>query len=377
MPKFPHIVQLCLLFDEAKPLDLAALVGGFVKTGAAAGTPYNIAERTATFFRLYGGTNDVMLTIEFMPGCAHNAAFEWALSSNYMRLLAPDAKERIQRHASHILINVHHGVFGDMGDKMSFMEELGVLAGQTVELFQERLAIAERVAVLIHNTAPVSLVHHVVSNVVVAGPVFTGIATQSLTPHMLQIHPYVYSTEKLPNGTWKYGIKTMGASNFIGREIYMSPSHIVWHEAIEQILVFMRVALHKDGYVIPDGDTVGPQDNTFSYRCTHIPTGQKSDEFDGPLYRLDLLMDRATNFESRDYVKPVRVFDDRTIPSDLKADMGRALPEVEQTLRERREMAEKVGGAFQVRTSIPDPKDEPPAQRGLRRWLPFMRGTRK
>jgi hypothetical protein len=61
----------------------------------------------------------------------------------------------------------------------------------------------------------------------------------------------------------------------------------------------------------------------------------------------------------------------------LKADIGRRLPEFEQKLRSKREMAEKAGGSAHVRTDTVDPKDEPPARRGLSRWLPFMRGERE
>jgi hypothetical protein len=76
-------------------------------------------------------------------------------------------------------------------------------------------------------------------------------------------------------------------------------------------------------------------------------------------------------------VKPVRTYDDRSIPADLKADFGRALPEVTRMIRSKREMAEKAGGSAHVATDIVDPKDEPPARRGLARWLPFMRGKRE
>ena len=374
MARFPHAVQICLLFDQAKPFDLDAMVSGFVKAEASAGNPYNVAERTPLFYRLYDGTNDVMLTVEFMPGRAQDAVFERALSSNYNLLLAPDAKERIQRHTSHVLIGLHHGVFPDMGDKMDFMEQLGVLPGQTVQLFQKRLAIAERVAVLVNDAAPVSLAHHAVFNVLVPGSVFAAVVTQSITPHLLHLHPYVYSTEKHTNGSWKYGLKTSGASYFIDREIHLVPSHIAWPDSVESALVFIRVALLKNGYIIPDGDTCGPPDNSSSYLITHIPAGQKSDDFEGPLYRMELIMHKASNFEATPYVKPVRTFDDRTIPADLKADIGRGLPEFEHTLRARREMAENAGGSFNVRTSTADPKVEPPARRGLARWFPFMRG---
>jgi hypothetical protein len=191
------------------------------------------------------------------------------------------------------------------------------------------------------------------------------------------LHPYVYSTEKHTNGSWKYGFRTTGASYFIDREVHLAPSHLAWPESVENALVFIRLALHKDGYIIPDGDTCGPPDNSSCYLITHIPAGEKSGDFDGPLYRMDLIMHRETNFEVAPYVNPVRTFDDRAIPADLKADIGRRLPEFEQELRSKREMAEKAGGGFYVRTNAVDPKDEPPARRGVSRWLSLMRGKRE
>ncbi len=326
---------------------------------------------------MYDGANDVMLTIELMPCRAQDSVFKQDLAFNFNLLLAPDAADRIKRHKSHILINVHHGVFPDLSANAGLMEKIsGVLPGQTTHLFQKRVAIAEHVAALINEKAPISLVHHVTFNVLVPGDHFARFVQMPI-PHVLHLRPYVYSAERHANGSLMYGYVTMGASFFIDREIYMAPTHIPWLEAITILLDFVHLAMPDIGYIIPDGDTFGPLDESWNFRISHVPTGEKIDDFEGPLYRMDLVMHKATNFEATSYVKPVRTFDDRNIPKDLKADIGRSLPEFEQNVRSKREMAEKAGNILQVRTDIADPKNEPPERRGLARWLPFFRSRGK
>ena len=65
------------------------------------------------------------------------------------------------------------------------------------------------------------------------------------------------------------GVQTFGAAAFIGREIRVRPTEVPWGEAYQHALVFIALAIHKNGYVIPDGDTFGDESQSFSYRVHH------------------------------------------------------------------------------------------------------------
>ncbi len=68
-----------------------------------------------------------------------------------------------------------------------------------------------------------------------------------------------------------------------------------------------------NGYVIPDGDTFGPEDHSLSYRVLH----RDAEAGDVPLYELVPLLYREYGFVSPDYVPRDRVIDIDT-PEDLR-----------------------------------------------------------
>ena len=109
----------------------------------------------------------------------------------------------------------------------------------------------------------------------------------------------------------------------------------------------------------------GTDDNgACSYRVRHIERGEKSGNFDGPLYRLDLLLSREHDFKAADYVEPVRRFTDRNVPKDILAHLGARGGSVVREWRAKRQMAERAGNQFEVRTNRPAaPSDgDPPCE---------------
>ena len=149
--------------------------------------------------------------------------------------------------------------------------------------------------------------------------------------------------------------------HFIGAEVLIEPSELPWAANFETILTFVRVATADKGYVIPDGDTFGPEDHSLSYRVLH----HEAEEGDVPLYELVPLMHREFGFVADDYVPRERVFDDRMPPPDLMPADDDEKMQLANEWREKRALAEGTGGRFEVRSR--DTGTAPPSPRSPNR----------
>jgi hypothetical protein len=94
-----------------------------------------------------------------------------------------------------------------------------------------------------------------------------------------------------------------------------------------------------------------------SYRVRHVEKGEKSGDFEGPLYRLDLLHSHEHDFKAPDFVEPVRRITDRNVPQDIMAQLGARGGSVVREWRAKRQMAEGAGNQFEVKTDRPAPPE--------------------
>jgi hypothetical protein len=199
-----------------------------------------------------------------------------------------------------------------------------------------------------------SLVHWTSSDHLLKGDVFAAL-TPHKVPTLLHVHPLLYRGGKSADGRDQFTITTFGAKYFVGREVHVAANPLPWTDSLGLILSFLNIATMKNGYIIPDGDTFGDDDHSLRCRVRYIPEGAKSDDFDGPLYRLELLVARKFGFVSPDYVPPERTFDDRTVPPDILSDLGRERAPVIEDMRAKRQMVERVGGRLEVSETTPRP----------------------
>ena len=374
MTQFPSNIQSALLFDTAEPLDLEALVRRFMQAEASSGTQYKLVfdTRPGVFYRLFG-TNNVMITVEHMPGPAQLPLFEHTLASAFTRQLTPDARERLARHKSHLLINVHHGpippdAISEFQKKINMKPE-----GHSLDEFKVRLLLCSRLSLLAHQMGHASLVHWTQSGELLRGDMFTKFAAEAI-PSLLHIHPFLFDGGKSADGKQQAQIKTVGVAHFLGREIHVLPNPVPWSVAMQAVLYLMAVAMTKNGYVVHDGDTFGPEDESFVCRVRHISEGSPTGSVKGPLYQLELLHSRAHGYSTSDYIQAPVTFDDRNIPPEALKKLGDERQSTVQEWREKRQIAEAAGIQFQVRTDEPRPEDKP-APAASNRWWPF--GKRK
>jgi hypothetical protein len=356
MAQFPGSIQAALLFDAAQPLDIDALVREFLAAEATTGSHYNLASDTkpGAFYRLFG-SNHVMITVEHVNRQAKLPLFEIALSSPFTNMGTPDARERLARHKSYILVEAHRGPLPPTPQVLSLLDKLGMPAlGHSLAEFRLRTMLCGRLSSMAHRMGNATLVHWTPNDHLMRGDMFATLAAVP-APSLLHIHPFLFDGGESADGRQQVEIRTIGAHHFVGREIHVAATPVPWADVLDGILAFVKVGCLDRGYVVPDGDTFGMDNGAYNYRVRHIEKDEKSGGFEGPLYRLDLLLSQEHDFKAPDFVEPVRRFTDRNVPKDIMAHLGARGGSVLREWRAKRQMAEAAGNQFEVRTDRPAP----------------------
>ena len=361
--QFPNDIQAALLFD--RPVrELDEIVKAFLRVEEArTGSRFNMVEaKPGIFYRLFGG-GELMITLEYVDRPADMSVFQQPLGSAITGILCPDVRERLTRNRSLILVNVSHGALGNSAELALLMAQIGApMEGHSLPQFMRRLDVCALISRIVCDHAPATLVHWTQSNQLFSADAFEALAQGSIPGH-LHVHPWLFGPRAAPHEEAKLGIRTFGARHFIGREVLIEPSVIPWAANLETILAFMRVATAEKGYVIPHGDTFGPEDRSLSCRVLH----REAEEGDVPLYELVPLMHRESGFVSPEYVPHDRVIDDRGPPAALMPEDDEAKMDLVNEWREKRRLAEGFGARFEVRArdAVPPPPAGPAGPPGF------------
>ncbi len=358
--QFPNNNQVALVYERgvAEFDQIVAACARLLEV--TYGKPFNPIERKPdTFARLFGG-DELMVTIEHVDGPPNPAVFAQPLGSAVTGLLCPDIRQRLARARAMILINVSHGVLGDeIHDQFAAMfASIGMAReGANLPQFRRRLKMLANLSRLAAEDSHPSVVHWTQSNQLFPGERWDALAEPE-APSLIHLHPYLFGPREPASGKPLLGIRTFGARHFIGHELLLQPHEIDWSENLEAMLAFMRVALAEGGYLIPDGDSFGPEDGSLSYRVHHRP----AEEGDVPVIELVPLLHRGAGFVSPDYVPRERTIDDRMPPAAVMPADEEAKAELANEWREKRKLAEGIGGRFEVRArgDAPLPPPSPP-----------------
>jgi len=347
--QFPNELQAAIVFDQRVDCLRTVLQTFKQVEEARSGARFNVPEaKPGSFYRLFGG-GEMMITLEYCDNPPNIAVFQQALASTVTGLLCPDIRERLTRSRSHILINVSHGVLGGVAREpgiAAMLQQIGMRPeGHSLVEFRRRLDVLGLIARIVCDHAPAQVVHWTQSNQLIAGENFDMMA-RGEAPGPLHVHPYLFGKAQGAGGRPEVGIRTFGARHFIGHEVVVEPSSLPWATNYETIFALLRVATVENGYIIPHGDTFGPEDRSLSYRVLHRP----AEADDVPIIALEPLMHRDHDFQSADYVPPERVFDDRMPPADLMPADEDEKQMLANEWREKRALAEGIGGRFEVRS---------------------------
>ena len=359
--QYPNEIQAALLFDRRVD-NLETMVRDFVRIeGARSGAQFNVPEaKPGSFYRLFGG-GEMMITLEYLDHPADPAVFQQTLASVITGIMCPDIRERLTRSRSHILVNVSHGAMGGVlqdAKIAAFLSQIDYrVPGASLPEFLRRMEVCALIARIVGDHVRPQAVHWCQSNQLIPGEAFDDAATMA-APSLLHVHPYLFGNARGEDGQPRIGIRTFGARHFIGGEVVVEPGPLPWAANYETILAFLRVATTQNGYLIPDGDTFGPEDRSLSYRVIH----RAAEEGDVPVYELVPLMHREYGFVAEDYVPEDRAINDRSPPPELMPEDDEAKMELANEWREKRRLAEGIGGRFEVRAR--DGGGEPPAGPG-------------
>jgi hypothetical protein len=370
---YPNRLQAALLFDHPVR-ELEDIVRDFARIeGLKSGAIFNIPEANpGRFYRLFNGAEELMLTFEYLDGPANSEAFRGALSSAFVGLATPDIRSRIARAQSHILLEVSHGVMAGVEEdpKIAAMfAQLGMpKAGASQAQFQRRLAVLALMTRVVSDRAMPSAVHWTQSDLLIGGDQCDSFAAIE-PPSPLHIHPFLYGP---PGEAGLVGIRTFGARHWLGREVIIKPSVLPWAANYETILAFLRVATMANGYIIPNGDTFGPEDRSLSYRVLHHDVGSdigylEREPADVPMYELVPLKHVAHDFVAPEHVPDANAFNDRAFPATIMPEDQDDKAALANEWAEKRKLAEGIGGQFEVRArgaeghAPPSPPAPPPA----------------
>lgn len=343
--QFPNDVQAALLFDR-RVTSLDEIVSTFRKDEEAKnGKHFHVSSATpGVFYRLHG---ELMITLEYVDQPADMAVFQQPLGSAITGRLCPDIRQRLAASRSHILINVSHGTLGSLSKTpgiASMLASIGMQEGHSLPEFKRRLEILAILTRIANECTPARVVHWTHSNQLYPGELFEVAAAQGV-PGPLDIHPWLFGTPPARGGKTLVGMRTFGARHFIGREILVEENVLPWAANYETILTLLRIATAENGYIIPDGDTFGPEDGSLSYRVIH----HEAEEGDVPLLELVPLFYREYGFQTEDFVPSTHAFDTRCPPADLMPEDQEGKQELVNEWREKQALAEGIGGRFEVR----------------------------
>lgn len=370
---YPNRIQAALLFD--RPVrDLEAIMRDYARIeGMRSGAEFNVSEANpGRFYRLFGGAEELMLTFEYLDGPCNPDVFRAALSSAFTGIATPDIRERLARSQSHILLEVSHGVMAGVEDDPKIAEmfaQIGrPLSGATQAQFERRLSVLALMSRIAGEHAMPLAVHWTQSDMLIRGDLFDGLAADDGAPGPLHIHPYLFGPRAAPGEAAKVGIRTFGARHWLGRELIIQPHVLPWAANFETLFAFLKVATMPGGYVIPDGDTFGPEDRSLSYRVLHHDAGTDigdGEPADVPFYELVPLKHRAHGYVAEEHVPDDNKFDDRAFPAGVMPDDQDAKMALANEWAEKRKLAEGIGGRFEVRArgeegAPPPPPPAPP-----------------
>jgi len=378
---YPNRLQSVLMFDG--PADhLEPVMRDFLRIeGMRSGAHFHLSEQNpGRFYRLFAGTEELMVTLEYIVGPCDERHFQGPLASPYTGIVTPDIRSRIARTYGHVILEVSHGVMAGVEDKpeiAAMFEAIGrPRSGATREQFERRLAVLTLLTrIAIDHAMPLAL-HWTQSGLLLGGEVFETIAAGDSMPGPLHIHPQLFGPRAAAGDTPLAGIRTFGARHWLGREIIVEPNVLPWAANFETILAFMNVAMAPGGYVIPDGDTFGPEDRSLSYRVLHHEEGAmigavNPSPADMPLYELVPLKHLAHGFVSPEHVPENRIVEPGTFPADLMPVGQDEKMALANEWFQKRKLAEGIGGRFEVRhrdappAPTPPPAPPAPAEPGL------------
>lgn len=314
---------------------LDAVVRNFERIIAMKSHPsFNTVEHhSSTFHRLFGGGEDLSLTFQYIDKTPDFSQFSSALNSPITNLIHPDMADRVKHARSYILLEVTHGKMTHGGithGPINAMEYGPALAGtghksnasdhnHPAAAFEKRLETLATMARIACDTITPNAVHWGQSNQLFDPETFE-ISASSGFPGPLTIHPMLFGGELIENNneisSQILGLKTFGASHWLGHEIVVPATSLPWTAAYQTVLDFCIMSAPSQASAFADGDTFGPEDGSEIWRIHRRGPKPANDEenADGtlpsiatPIIELIPLRHDECKFVSEEYARQANV----------------------------------------------------------------------
>ena len=341
-------LQAAILFEGADPLSMVLLAHRVADVFTKAGMPLHAAQASDDI-ALLTGTDDLWITLEFVPQQGDPAVFARALASRFNGLATPDAAERVGRHRSMVLIEVRHGVLPASQRLHSLLDEIGMeRPGASLPLYQQRTDVLAHLCRMVTLIEGANLIHWTPSDLLVVPERFPA-ADVMECPNFLSVHPNLYGGREVPGfEEVTAGFYTIGAAHLIGREIHVVEAPVPWVEQFVAAHTFIRLAVMENGYIIPDDETWSVEGGEFTYRVRHFEANTPGCVYTGAHYRLTLERDDRHGWTAPDYVPTEPI--EGGLPAQIAAMDPNDPQDRERMDRwiEREAMSARVGGQFSV-----------------------------
>lgn len=305
--RFSSELQSAILYPPGHEPHLGGILPGICSWLEENGVPCNVAEQTPHYVHLIG-PREINIRIEVIESQADARVFTESLGSPFVRMAVPDAEQRIAAHGAHVLVWVSHGLLAGSlnGELAAHIERLGLLnAYRNMEDYVFRNRLLGHLTRALAPRERASLIHWCPSNMLFVPERFP---EEFEVPEPPFVHPRLYGGDTVAGfGEVTAGIVTLGAEDLIGREIVVVPAPVPWSVQAENALVFLRVATMENGYIVPDDNTFGPEDGSFSCRVRHFEANVPGAIIEQAHYRLTLERHDGYGWTSPDYAPPVPV----------------------------------------------------------------------
>ena len=361
--RFRNYLQAALLYDSRAGVTPSLALSGFRREMLELDIPLKVVRESADSV-LMMGPHELQLTCTYYEHPADQAVFSRALLSSFTRMLVPDAEERVRRHQSHVLIEIQQGVFGSVEDDKqiaAMFQSIGFSgAGRDLVSFNRRVGVLSDACLALQATHPASLVHWTQSNTLLPGEKLEAMLTQR-GPGPLTIHPMIFGGPEIPGSKMlPVEIYTIGAADYIGRELHADLAPIPWLDMYQALTSFVALATMPNGYIIPDGNTFGVEGDEFSWLVTYLD-GKVQQTVNGePFFNLKLLYHRGHGYTAPDFVGRELITGGIPEASTLMRGSEKDKREQLADWEKNQKLAVGVGGQFLIYKKG-DPSVPPPA----------------
>ncbi|MCD2171980.1 hypothetical protein [Rhizobium sp. C4] len=293
--KFTNRLQAVILYDGGNDISASAMLRSYCDTAQKMGQPFRIANPSMMM-----GPNDLSVLVSYSPHQADMSKFGNALKSVWNFELSHQLEARVQRHRSHMVIDVFHGLHGIVSDKPEIAEFLTKInvgkPGHSLRDFQQRAGLLAQIATHFQHLHPGSAIHWTQSDSLhEAGKFSTILADGQLLP--LTVQPLICRATGTPkHRDDSIAVLTRGAADYVGREIFVPPAPIPWLERYFAALAFVDVANLQNGYIIPHESMFSIADGEFSYLVQHLDGGVSAAPTVAPVYSLELIFHKKYGY---------------------------------------------------------------------------------